>query len=112
MMSTPFDYYSKIIYTNRCEGHIFICLADSSLKVETAYYFLDLMKNSLFSKYSAEDLNKSVGIGNNFKKEIQKIMDDVNNNPEIGKSKEIIQELSGIKNQAADNLGKLIFESR
>jgi hypothetical protein len=70
--------------------------------METAYYFLDSIKDRLFRKYSMDQLSKAVGI--NFGDELRNTMDEINANPEPDKAKGVIAELTDVKNITADNL--------
>ena len=82
----------------------FLCLSDSIIKLSTCYYLLDRIKEQFYNKYSTDQINKAIEHGLSFKSELKALMLEVNANQEIGKAKNIISNLSEVKDIAADNL--------
>ena len=72
--------------------------------METAYSFLDTIKDRFFRKYSIDQTTKAIPYGINFTDEMKNTLDDFNNNPEPDKAKGVISELTDVKNITADNL--------
>ena len=72
--------------------------------METAYSFLDTIKDRFFRKYSIDQTTKAIPYGINFTDELKNTIDDFNTNPEPDKAKGVIAELTDVKNITADNL--------
>ena len=96
--------YRFNVHTYCSDGLIFLCLTGGDIKIESAYAFLDTVKERLFRKYSADQVNKSVAFGINFTEELKATIQDFNENPEPDKAKAVISELSEVKNTTAENL--------
>lgn len=84
-------------------------MTGNDIKIESAYAFLDTIKDRLFRKYSVDQLAKSIAFGINFTDELKATLQDFNENPEPDKAKAVISELSEVKNTTAENLSILIF---
>lgn len=94
------------------KGNIyFICLADADLTIETAFSFLDIIKEEFCKKYNESQINSSVS-GIRFADELKKVMEDMNTNPESAKTKQIISDLTSVKDVTADNLSAFEVYSR
>ena len=103
-MSFPSPTYRYNVHTYCSDGLIFLCLTDNDIKTESAYAFLDTVKDRFFRKYSIEQVTKTITFGINFTEELKATIEDFNTNPEPDKAKAVISELSEVKNITADNL--------
>lgn len=85
---------------------VFLCLTDTTVKTETAYSFLDTIKDRFFRKYTPDQVAKTISFNVSFTEELKATMEDFNNNPEPASAKGVISDLVDVKNIAADNLSK------
>jgi len=82
-------------------------LGDKDCKVDTAFYFLETVKERFFSKYTADQVNNSL-TAVTFEDELKNTMEEINADPNPDKAKAIIADLSQVKDQTAENLSKYL----
>ena len=82
-----------------------MCLTNTDVKIDTAYSFLDTIKDRFFKKYSIDQTTKAIPYGINFTDELKNTMDHFNTNPEPDKAKDVIAELIEVKNITIGSLG-------
>eukprot|EP00826_Nyctotherus_ovalis_P050703 TRINITY_DN624_c0_g1_i1.p1 TRINITY_DN624_c0_g1~~TRINITY_DN624_c0_g1_i1.p1 ORF type:complete len:216 (-),score=61.61 TRINITY_DN624_c0_g1_i1:133-780(-) len=102
-----FKSEENTVYTYGCNGLTFVCLGDKDCKVDTAFYFLETVKDRLFAKYTDDQISNSVS-GLNFDSELKTTMEEINADPNPDKAKAVIANLSIVKDQTAENLSKIL----
>ena len=82
----------------------YICLTDKECQIELAYVFLEELKSLVESKFTPEQISKSLNLGVGFNEEVKQLVSRYNQNQISDKAKELIKQLSGLKNEVAENL--------
>lgn len=92
------------VYTYGCNGLTFVCLGDKECKVDTAFYFLETVKDRFFAEFTNEEIVNSTG---ELKfEQLKTTMEEINADPNPDKAKSVIADLSLVKDQTAENLSK------
>ena len=94
------------VYTYGVENLKFICLTDKEYRLEAACNFLEAVKQVLFQKFTPDQIKSMISLSTTMNKELQRLVDEYNQNPESDKAKMLITELAELKNTAAQNLSK------
>ncbi len=70
------------MYTHCTAEHIsFVCLTDEKQKTETAFQFLEAVRDQFTRRYSATAIDNSVAHGLSFVDDLRMIMEEFNANP-------------------------------
>eukprot|EP00830_Metopus_es_P008380 TRINITY_DN1818_c0_g1_i1.p1 TRINITY_DN1818_c0_g1~~TRINITY_DN1818_c0_g1_i1.p1 ORF type:complete len:223 (+),score=23.14 TRINITY_DN1818_c0_g1_i1:125-793(+) len=95
------------VYTYSTGNIQYICISDKEYKPEAAFRFLAAIQDLVNREYSQE-IATALALGAPFKKRMQTLMEEYNQNPESDKAKAIIADLTEVKNATVENLNTIL----